>query len=186
MKSNSSRSCIERKDRDIAWRDAKIEKINFELARLKRWKFGAKTEAMTAEQRADVPGHAAGGRGQPARPNSPSCKRRCPRRTQARRRQPPRRPRRQALPEHLRRVEHHHEPEDTTCPTARLRPADDAHRRGHQRTAGHRAGRVLRAPPHLRQVGLPLLPARICAAGAGRAARSSTAASPPAGWWRTR
>ena len=30
---------------------------------------------------------------------------------------PPRRPRRQALPEHLRRVEHHHEPESTTCAT---------------------------------------------------------------------
>jgi transposase len=42
---------IERKDRDIAWRDAKLEKVAFELARLKRWKFGAKSEAMTAEQR---------------------------------------------------------------------------------------------------------------------------------------
>src|SRR4030095_13980110 len=26
-----------------------------------------------------------------------------------------RKPRREALPEHLRRVEHHHEPQDTTC-----------------------------------------------------------------------
>lgn len=42
---------IERKDRDIAWRDAKIEKITFELTRLKRWKYGAKSEAMTADQR---------------------------------------------------------------------------------------------------------------------------------------
>ena len=42
---------IERKDRDIAYRDAKIEKITFELMRLKRWKFGAKSEAMTADQR---------------------------------------------------------------------------------------------------------------------------------------
>jgi transposase len=42
---------IGRKDREIAWRDAKLEKVNFELARLKRWKFGAKSEAMTAEQR---------------------------------------------------------------------------------------------------------------------------------------
>ncbi len=42
---------IERKDRDIAWRDAKIEKITFELTRLKRWKFGAKSEAMDAQQR---------------------------------------------------------------------------------------------------------------------------------------
>ena len=42
---------LERKDRDIAWRDAKIEKITFELTRLKRWKYGAKSEAMTTEQR---------------------------------------------------------------------------------------------------------------------------------------
>ena len=42
---------IERKERDIAWRDAKIEKITFELTRLKRWKFGAKSEAMDAQQR---------------------------------------------------------------------------------------------------------------------------------------
>ena len=38
--------------RETAWRDAKLDKLNFELARLKRWKFGVKTEAMTAEQRA--------------------------------------------------------------------------------------------------------------------------------------
>ncbi len=31
--------------------DAKIERITFELARLKAWKFGAKTEAMNAQQR---------------------------------------------------------------------------------------------------------------------------------------
>ena len=42
---------LERKDREIAYRDAKIEKITFELTRLKRWKFGAKSEAMTPEQR---------------------------------------------------------------------------------------------------------------------------------------
>jgi len=35
----------------IKWRDAKIESITFELARLKAWKFGAKTERMNAEQR---------------------------------------------------------------------------------------------------------------------------------------
>lgn len=34
----------------IKWRDAKIESITFQLARLKAWKFGAKTEAMNAEQ----------------------------------------------------------------------------------------------------------------------------------------
>ena len=41
-----SPNLIERKDRDIAWRDAKLQKITFELAQLKRWKFGAKSEAM--------------------------------------------------------------------------------------------------------------------------------------------
>lgn len=43
---------LQRKDREIALRDAKLKKVNFELARLKRWKLGARTEAMSAEQRA--------------------------------------------------------------------------------------------------------------------------------------
>ena len=37
--------------RAIKFKDAKLEKITFELARLKAWRFGAKTEAMSAEQR---------------------------------------------------------------------------------------------------------------------------------------
>jgi transposase len=107
---------LQRKDRDIAYRDAKIEKITFELARLKRWKFGAKSEAMTADQRqmfqdtlledeADLETQLAAL--QAALPK-----------TSAKPKEAPRRPRRQALPEHLRRVEHHHEPEDTACTTA--------------------------------------------------------------------
>ena len=106
---------LERKDRDIAWRDAKIEKITFELTRLKRWKFGAKSEAMTAEQRqmfqdtlledeADLEAQLAALQAAlPKTPTKPKA--------------PPRRPRRQALPDHLRRVEHHHEPEITNCAT---------------------------------------------------------------------
>jgi transposase len=107
---------LARKDREIAWRDSKIEKITFELARLKRWKFGAKSEAMTADQRqmfqdtlledeADLEAQLAAL--QAALPK-----------TKAKPKAAPRRPRRQALPDHLRRVEHHHEPEDTTCTTA--------------------------------------------------------------------
>ena len=106
---------LERKDRDIAYRDAKIEKITFELTRLKRWKFGAKSEAMTAEQRqmfqdtiledeADLEAQLA------------ALQAALPKET-AKPTTPPRRPRRQALPDHLRRVEHHHEPDDTTCTT---------------------------------------------------------------------
>jgi len=104
---------IERKDREIAWRDARLEKINFELARLKRWKFGAKTEAMTAQQRAlfaeTLIEDEAALQAQlaelqaklPQTANAPKAA--------------PRQPRRQALPEHLQRVEHRHEPADTTC-----------------------------------------------------------------------
>ena len=105
---------IERKDREIAWRDARLEKVNFELARLKRWKFGAQTEAMTAQQRAlfaetmiedeaSLQAQLAALQAKlPAMPSAP--------------RAAPRQPRRQALPEHLERVEHRHEPADTTCP----------------------------------------------------------------------
>ena len=42
---------IDSQVRAIKWRDAKIESITFQLARLKAWKFGAKTERMNAEQR---------------------------------------------------------------------------------------------------------------------------------------
>ncbi len=108
---------LQRKDREIALREAKIEKINFELARLKRWTYGAKSEAMSADQRrlfeetlaedeaslreqldrlrreAEAAAASAG-----AKPKAP-----------------PRKPRRNALPEHLRRVEHRHEPDSTDC-----------------------------------------------------------------------
>jgi transposase len=106
---------VQSQAREIAWRDAKLEKVNFELARLKRWKFGAKTEAMTSAQRALFQDMVAEDeaslqaqlaqlqRGLPEAPTTPKA--------------PPRKPRRQALPEHLERVEHRHEPENTTCPT---------------------------------------------------------------------
>src|SRR5438094_2938324 len=42
---------IDKQAQAIKWRDAKIESITFQLARLKAWKFGAKTERMNAEQR---------------------------------------------------------------------------------------------------------------------------------------
>ena len=49
---------IDARDQQIAqqaqalkFKDARIERITFELARLKAWRFGARTEAMNAEQR---------------------------------------------------------------------------------------------------------------------------------------
>jgi transposase len=105
---------LARRDREIAWAHVKIDKLNFEIARLRRWKFDARTEAMTAAQRLlfaetmieDEAGLQAQlaelQRGLPDAPKTPKA--------------PPRKPRRQALPEHLERVEHRHEPEDTNCP----------------------------------------------------------------------
>jgi transposase len=105
---------IARRDREIKFKDAKIERITFELARLKAWKFGAKTEAMSAEQRrlfedtlaedeADLELQLKALQESSDEADKPNA-------------EPKRKPRRQALPEHLKRVEHHHEPQSTTCP----------------------------------------------------------------------
>jgi len=111
---------IERQARDIKFKDTKLERITFELARLKAWRFGAKTEAMNAEQRqlfeetlaedqASLEAQLAALQGLPSESGpAPAAALAGSTKTQ---------PRRQALPEHLRRVEHHHEPESTTCPT---------------------------------------------------------------------
>jgi len=106
------------RDRAIKFKDAKIERITFELARLKAWKFGARTEAMNAQQRqmfedtlaedqASLEAQLQMLQGQSQQSEQ----------SEAPASDSKRRPRRQALPEHLRRVEHHHEPEDTTCPS---------------------------------------------------------------------
>ncbi|MEO5685877.1 MAG: IS66 family transposase [Burkholderiaceae bacterium] len=106
---------ITAREEQIKFRDAKLQKLTFELARLKRLKFGVRTEAMTADQRrlfeetlaedeADLQARIDALRGDktPAPPTSEGRSKR--------------QPRRQPIPEHMRRVEHHHEPEDTTCP----------------------------------------------------------------------
>ena len=98
----------------IQFRDVKIERITFELTRLKSWRFAAKTERMNAEQRqlfeetlaadqASLEAQLEALQGQTGTPGEPAGK------------TPARQPKRQALPDHLRRVEHHHEPENTTC-----------------------------------------------------------------------
>jgi len=106
---------LERREREIKFKDAKIERISFELARLKAWKFGAKTEAMNAKQRqmfedtlaedqADLEAQLQALRGTAEPLDTPQADTR-------------RKPRREKLPEQLRRVEHRHEPADTSCPT---------------------------------------------------------------------
>ena len=98
------------------FKDAKIQSIMFELRRLKAWRFDAKTERMNAEQRqlfeetlaadqADLEAqlaalNAASKESADTSDSAPDSRRQ---------------PKRQALPEHLKRVVPHHEPESTTC-----------------------------------------------------------------------
>ena len=110
-------------DRQISERDAeirltatKLQELTFELARLKRLTFGAKTEAMTADQRRlfeeTLPEDEAALQARieallnAKTPTPPAGQERAKRQ-----------PRRQPLPEHLRRVEFRHEPGSTTCAT---------------------------------------------------------------------
>ena len=99
----------------IKWRDAKIESITFQLARFKAWKFGAKAEAMNAEQRAlfdetcaadqaDLEAQLAALQCAAIDDTAPD-------------KQTRRQPKREALPAHLPRVDQRVEPEDTNCPT---------------------------------------------------------------------
>ncbi|MDP9095813.1 MAG: IS66 family transposase [Pseudomonadota bacterium] len=94
--------------REIGWRDAKLDKLTFEIAQLRRVKFGKKSEQLDPEQRAlfdeaidaDIAAIEAQleellGAKKPAPPQE--------------------RPKRAALPPHLPRVERHHEPESTVC-----------------------------------------------------------------------
>jgi len=108
---------IARRDREIKLNDTKIERITFELARLNAWKFGARTEAMDAQQRqifedalaedeADLQAQL-----QTLHVHVPPVEALVPG-TPGKRQ-----PHREKPPEDLRRVEHRHEPENTTCPT---------------------------------------------------------------------
>jgi len=99
---------IERKDREIAFKQAVIDKITHEIATLKRLKFAAKSEAFNAEQKslldetieADLE----------ALQRELDALQPAPKDDADRQR-----PKRQPLPEDLPRREIHHEPESTTC-----------------------------------------------------------------------
>ena len=100
----------------IKWRDAKIQSITFELARLKAWKFGARTERMNAEQRSLFEEALAADQASleaqlAALQDTPGEDRSAPDK------QPRRQPKREALPPHLPRVDLRVEPENTNCPS---------------------------------------------------------------------
>ena len=101
----------------IKWRDAKIQSITFQLARLKAWKFGAKTEAMNAQQRALFDETCAADQASLEAQLAALQPTPAEGRGAAPDKQPRRQPRREALPPHLPRVDQRVEPEDTNCPT---------------------------------------------------------------------
>ena len=96
------------KDREIAFKQATIDKITHEMAVLKRLKFAAKSEAFNAEQKSlleetiDADLAALQAELDKVLPRDKGT---------AEKKQP----KRQALPAHLPRREVHHEPESTTC-----------------------------------------------------------------------
>jgi transposase len=104
---------ITHRDTELHAAKAKIQALTLELAHLRRMRFGARSEALSAEQRdlfqetlasdlaaaeAEIAKRLADAPAEPAAPPVP-------------------RPRagRQPLPEHLPRIEHRHEPESCTC-----------------------------------------------------------------------
>ena len=105
-----TRALMARSEREIAWRDAKIDKLTFEVAQLRRLKFDRSSEQLSAEQRAlfeeAVDGDIAALDAQLAelratRQPAVEDERRVPKRA--------------ALPARLPRRDVHHEPENTTC-----------------------------------------------------------------------
>jgi len=107
---------IDSQAQGIKWRDAKIESITLQLARLKAWKFGAKTERMSAEQR-DIFEETLAADQASLEAQLAALQAVAPSRTAEQQQQPRRQPKREPLPAHLPRVEQRIEPEDTHCPT---------------------------------------------------------------------
>lgn len=105
-----TRALLSKSGREIAWRDAKIDKLTFELAQLKRLKFDRSSEQMSAEQRAlfdeAVDGDIAAIDEQLA-----ALQAALPPKTEGEKNKPKRAP----LPQRLPRRDVHHEPHVTTC-----------------------------------------------------------------------
>ncbi len=103
---------ISKRDAEINWRDAKIEKLTFEMAQLKRVQFGVKSERLNVDQQhlfeeavsADLAAIEA---------ELDELKASDEPTTQASSEKS--KPKRAALPANLPRVERHHEPENTMC-----------------------------------------------------------------------
>jgi transposase len=99
---------IDQDQRISTWKDAKLSKVTFELAQLRRLKFGRGSEQMDAIQKPlfdESVEEDLSALGQDLEDLSTPTADQKPKRT----------PKRTALPAHLPRVEYRHEPESTTC-----------------------------------------------------------------------
>jgi transposase len=104
---------IERQHGELKFKQTKIEALNFEIARLKRWRFGSSSESLdnsvqtvlfdliVADTREEDAAAAAASPALPATPPVPPVA--------------PRRAVRQAFPRELPRIDHHHEIQATHC-----------------------------------------------------------------------
>ena len=106
---SSMRDVIERLQADLKYKQTKIEALNFEIARLKRWRFGSSSESLEASPQAvlfeaivadtRVEDEAEQEERRPSLTSQPE----------------PRRAVRSALPASLPRIDHHYEPEQLNC-----------------------------------------------------------------------
>jgi transposase len=99
---------IESDRQEIDWRDVKLEKLTFEVAQLRRLKFGKKSEQYDAEQKALFDESVDADIAATEDRIKELLVKKAPR-------EPGERPKREALPPGLPRVDRHHEPESTTC-----------------------------------------------------------------------
>ncbi|QDL38643.1 IS66 family transposase [Rhodoferax sediminis] len=104
-----SRDFVERLQGEVKFKQARIEALNFEIARLKRWRFGSSSESLEASTQAVLFDQILADTALEDRAAQDQSK------------PPPAQPRtkgqavRQALPASLPRIDHHHEIEETHC-----------------------------------------------------------------------
>ena len=104
------RATLTRLDQELHYRQSKIDALLFELARLKRWRFGAQSEQLTAHQRRlfeegleeDIQTVEQTLAAEPPAISAPSAPAALT-------------PKRQSLPAHLERIEHRYERVDCQC-----------------------------------------------------------------------
>ena len=101
---------------EIKFKDTKLERITHEPARLKACKFVAKTERMNAQQRQIFEETAA--EDEASLQAQLQALQRAPEPSTSPQAETRPKSRCQTLPEHLRRIGHCHEPENTTCPSS--------------------------------------------------------------------